>query len=150
MSSGTITLGLIGAGRIGSFHAETIARRLVNAELVAIADPVPGAAEGLAKRLGCANAYENASQPLAQSDLDAVIIATPARFHTNIVVEAMEAGKAVFCEKPMALTIADATRAVEAARAAGMPLQVGGTRGSRSSRRRSRPTTGLSFSIIIT
>jgi myo-inositol 2-dehydrogenase/D-chiro-inositol 1-dehydrogenase len=104
-----VNVGLIGAGRIGSFHGETVARRLVDAELVAIADPAPGAAAGLAGKLG----------------LDAVIIATPARFHTNILVQAAEAGKAIFCEKPMALTLEDADRAIAAAISAGVPLQVG-------------------------
>ena len=54
-----------------------------------------------------------------------MIIATPARFHTNVLVQAAEAGKAIFCEKPMALTLEDADRAIAAARSAGVPLQVG-------------------------
>lgn len=125
MPSRKINIGLIGAGRIGSFHGETVARRLVDAELVAIADPAPGAATNLAERLGVANAYEDVSRLLAQPGLDAVIIATPARFHTNILIQAAEAGKAIFCEKPMALTLEDADRAIAAARTAGVPLQVG-------------------------
>ncbi|MDR3097902.1 MAG: Gfo/Idh/MocA family oxidoreductase [Paraburkholderia sp.] len=120
-----VNIGLIGAGRIGSFHGETVARRLVDANLVAIADPAPGAAEALAARLDVEHAYSDAAQLLAQPGLDAVIVATPARFHTNIVVQAAEAGKAVFCEKPMALTLDEAERAIAAARAANVPLQVG-------------------------
>ena len=53
------------------------------------------------------------------------MIAAPARFHADLVVAAAAAGKAVFCEKPMALTLADADRATDAARAAGVILQVG-------------------------
>ncbi|QGZ59767.1 Gfo/Idh/MocA family oxidoreductase [Paraburkholderia acidiphila] len=120
-----VNIGLIGAGRIGSFHAETVARRLVDANLVAIADPAPGAAARLATRLDVDHAYAEVAQLLAQPDLDAVIVATPARFHTNLVVQAAEAGKAIFCEKPMALTLEDADRAIAAARAAEVPLQVG-------------------------
>lgn len=120
-----VHIGLIGAGRIGSFHGETVARRLVDAELVAIADPAPGAAAGLAEKLDVESAYTDVADFLRHPDLDAVIIATPARFHTNILVQAAEAGKAIFCEKPMALTLEDADRAIAAARAAGVPLQVG-------------------------
>ena len=57
--------------------------------------------------------------------IDAVVIAAPARPHADLVVAAAGAGKAVFCEKPMALTLADADRAIAAAEAAGVALQVG-------------------------
>ncbi|MGV2066549.1 Gfo/Idh/MocA family oxidoreductase [Agrobacterium sp. 22-226-1] len=120
-----VNVGLIGAGRIGSFHGETVARRLVDAELVAIADPALGTAAGLAEKLGVDAAYTDIAALLAHPGLDAVIIATPARFHTNVLVQAAEAGKAIFCEKPMALTLEDADRAIAATRSAGVPLQVG-------------------------
>ncbi|MBN8953594.1 MULTISPECIES: Gfo/Idh/MocA family oxidoreductase [unclassified Rhizobium] len=120
-----VNVGLIGAGRIGSFHGETVARRLVDAELVAIADPASGAAAKLADRLGVDASYTDVTELLAHPGLDAVIIATPARFHTNILVQAAEAGKAIFCEKPMSLTLEDADRAIAAARGAGVTLQVG-------------------------
>lgn len=120
-----VNVGLIGAGRIGSFHGESVARRIKDAELVAIADPAPNAAAQLAAKLDVEHAYTDVAQLLAHPGLDAVIVATPARFHTNVLVQAAEAGKAVFCEKPMALTLEDADRAIAAARAAGVPLQVG-------------------------
>lgn len=121
----TVNVGLIGAGRIGSFHGESVARRLVDAELVAVADPAPGAAAKLAEALGADASYPDVAEMLSHPALDAVIIATPARFHTNILVQAAEAGKAIFCEKPMALTLEDADRGIAAAKAAGVPLQVG-------------------------
>ncbi|AUC13282.1 dehydrogenase (plasmid) [Rhizobium sp. Y9] len=121
----TVNVGLIGAGRIGSFHGESVARRLVDAELVAVADPAPGAAAKLAEGLGTAASYTHVAEMLSHPGLDAVIIATPARFHTDILVQAAEAGKAIFCEKPMALTLEDAARGIAAAKAAGVPLQVG-------------------------
>lgn len=120
-----VSVGLIGAGRIGSFHGETVARRLVGADLVAIADPAPDAAAKLAKNLEVDAAYTDIADLLAHPGLEAVIIATPARFHTNVLVQAAEAGKAIFCEKPMALTLDEADRAIAAAKAAGVPLQVG-------------------------
>ncbi len=120
-----VNLGLIGAGRIGSFHAESVARRLVDANLLSIADPAPGAAEALAAKLGAPNAYTSVAELLANPELDGVIIATPARFHTSVVVEAAKSGKAVFCEKPMALTLEEADLAIAATKAANVPLQVG-------------------------
>ena len=62
---------------------------------------------------------------IADPAVEAVIIATPARFHTNMVELAANAGKAIFCEKPMALTLAEADRAIAAAKSNGVPLQVG-------------------------
>ncbi|OYR17752.1 Gfo/Idh/MocA family oxidoreductase [Brucella grignonensis] len=121
----TVNVGLIGAGRIGSFHGESLAKRIVDAELVAVADPAPSAAAKLADKLGVDASYTDVAEMLAQPGLDAVIIATPARFHTNVLVQAAEAGKAIFCEKPMALTLEDADRGIAAAKAAGVPLQVG-------------------------
>jgi myo-inositol 2-dehydrogenase/D-chiro-inositol 1-dehydrogenase len=120
-----VGVALIGAGRIGTSHAGIVARRLVDADLVAVADPAPGAAEKLARELGCCTATTDVAAILADPAVEAVVIATPARFHTNLVEQAANAGKAVFVEKPMALTIADADRAIAAARASGVPLQVG-------------------------
>jgi len=120
-----LRMALVGSGRMGSFHGETIARRLPHARLVAVADPAPGAADRLAESLGAARAYTDPAQAFADPEIDAVAIAAPARFHADLVVAAATAGKHVFCEKPMALTLADADRAIDAARAAGVVLQVG-------------------------
>ncbi|GAB3042718.1 Gfo/Idh/MocA family oxidoreductase [Sediminivirga luteola] len=119
-----VRLGLIGAGWIGTFHAETIATRIPGAVLTAVADPRPGAAECIAAPFG-ATAHTDAHEILADPAVDGVVIASPAFTHTDLVVAAAEAGKAVFVEKPMALTLADADRAVAAAARAGVPLQVG-------------------------
>lgn len=120
-----VTAGLIGAGRMGSFHAETLARRLPGVRLAAVTDPAPGAARQLADRLGCPQALTDPGRLLADPAIDAVVIATPARTHAGLVEAAARAGKAVYCEKPMALTLADADRAIAAARQARVPLQVG-------------------------
>ena len=110
-----VAVGLIGAGAIGAFHAETLARRLPGARLVGVADPAPGAAERLASSLGAPKATTDPAELLADPAVEAVLIAAPARFHADLVVAAAGAGKAVFCEKPMALTLADADRAIAAA-----------------------------------
>ncbi|QEM80980.1 Gfo/Idh/MocA family oxidoreductase [Halomonas binhaiensis] len=121
----SVNVALIGAGRIGSFHAESVVYRLADANLAAIADPAPGTANQLAEKLGCSFATTDPKTVLSDPDIHAVIIATPARYHSNLVAAAAEAGKAVFCEKPMALTIEEANRAIDAAKSANVPLQVG-------------------------
>jgi myo-inositol 2-dehydrogenase/D-chiro-inositol 1-dehydrogenase len=120
-----VGVALIGSGRMGSFHAETLARRVPGARLVAVADAAPGAAERLVDTVGAGRAYTDAAQLWDDSSVDAVVIATPARTHADLVVAAARAGRGVFCEKPMAVTLDDADRGIEAARAAGVVLQVG-------------------------
>src|SRR4051794_34473897 len=110
---------------MGAYHGATLAQRLPGARLAAVADPAPGAAEKLATALGAASAYTDPGEALADPAVEAVVIAAPARFHADLIVAAAEAGKAVFCEKPAALTLADLDRAIDACRAAGVALQIG-------------------------
>ena len=116
-----LSFGLIGAGWIGSFHAETLARRLPGAHLAAVADPDPAAAE----RLSAPRTYSHPLDLIADRSIDAVAICSPAATHADLVVAATQSGKHVFCEKPMALTLEDADRAIDAANTAGVALQVG-------------------------
>jgi len=120
-----VAIGLIGAGTIGAFHGDSVARRIAGARLTAIADPAPGAAQKLADMVGCEQIFSDPSELITDPDIEAVVIATPARAHADLVVAAASAGKAVFCEKPMAVTLEDADRAIAATRNAGVPLQVG-------------------------
>src|SRR6476619_1669140 len=119
-----VTVGVVGAGRIGTSHAELLARRVPGARLLTVADLRPGAADGLASRLGC-RAVANPAQLFEDADIEAVVIAASSEAHTELIVAATAAGKAVFCEKPMGLTIADVDQAIDAAQAAGVALQVG-------------------------
>ncbi|MGS0685144.1 Gfo/Idh/MocA family oxidoreductase [Nakamurella sp. GG22] len=125
INQGPLRVALIGSGRMGSFHGETLARRLPGVALAAVADPAPGAAERLASSLGAPKFFTDPAGVFADKGIDAVVIAAPARFHADLVVAAAAAGKSVFCEKPMALTLPDADRAIKAARGAGVVLQVG-------------------------
>jgi len=125
MNQKTVRVGLIGAGRMGSFHAENLACRVPGATLAAVADPFPGAAEKLAARLGISKAYSDLHALLQDEEIDAIAIAAPARTHAEWVIAAANAGKHVFCEKPMAVTLEEADRAIAAAKQAGVVLQVG-------------------------
>ncbi len=122
--SGTVGLAILGAGAMGAYHAETAAVRIPGSHLVVVGDPQPGLAERVAAQFGCRATADIASL-LSDEAVDGVIIAAPARFHADLIVAAARAGKAVFCEKPIADTIEDADRAIAAADQAGVPLQVG-------------------------
>jgi len=120
-----VRVALIGSGRMGSFHAGSLTHRIPGVQLVAVADPAPGAAERMAATFGAVSAYTDAAEVFADPRVDAVVIAAPARFHTDLIVAAAEAGKAVFCEKPGALTSSDLDRALAAVQASGVLLQIG-------------------------
>lgn len=124
MTQPPLRFGLIGAGRIGTYHATTLARRLPGAELVMVADPAAGAAERLAAELG-AEATIDPQELIDDPRVEAVAITCASTAHADLVVEAAHAGKAVFVEKPMALTLGDADRAIAACHEAGVVLQVG-------------------------
>ena len=89
-----VRVALIGSGRMGAFHGETLARRIPGARLAAVADPAPGAAERLAAELGADAAYTDPARGVRDPEVDAVVIAAPARFHADLVVAAAAAGKA--------------------------------------------------------
>lgn len=119
-----VRLGLVGAGRIGTSHATLLARQVPGAKLLAVADPRPGAAQALAASMG-GRALTDPAELFADPDIEAVVITAASPAHADLVTAAAAAGKAVFCEKPMGLTIGEIDRGIAAARAAGVPLQVG-------------------------
>ena len=119
-----VRLGLVGAGRIGTSHATLLARHVPGADLLAVADPRPAAAEALAASLGC-RAITDPAELFADPDIEAVVITAASEAHADLIVAATAGGKAVFCEKPMGLTLEEIDRGIDAARAAGVALQVG-------------------------
>src|ERR1051326_7719218 len=120
-----VRVGLIGAGRIGQKHAETVAR-LPTAMLAAVADANEAAAEAAASKAGPEGATATEyRRVLEDPEIDAVLIAAPTDLHGRLIVEAARAGKQIFCEKPIALTVAEADEALAAVRQAGGKLQIG-------------------------
>jgi myo-inositol 2-dehydrogenase / D-chiro-inositol 1-dehydrogenase len=121
-----LNIGLIGAGRMGTFHGETIAKRIPQANLYAVADPVPGAAESFIEKLHInAKAYTDPMELIQDENIDAVVIASPARTHASNVLAAINHGKAVFCEKPMAINMEEANSILEAVEENKSLVQVG-------------------------
>lgn len=97
-----LKIGIIGAGRIGKVHSESIQRYVKNAEVYAIADPyMNDATREWAKEMGIYNVYTDYKKILDDKAIDAVIIASSTDTHSPISIEAIKAGKHIFCEKPI-------------------------------------------------
>jgi myo-inositol 2-dehydrogenase / D-chiro-inositol 1-dehydrogenase len=118
-------VGIIGAGRIGKVHAETLSFRLPNAVPAAITDIDEEAARRLAEACGISRVAASAEEILAASDINAVLICSSTATHADLVIRAAQAGKHIFCEKPIDLRLEKIDRALEAVDRAGVKLQVG-------------------------
>lgn len=123
--SGRLRFGVIGAGRIGPVHAENLAFRVPQAQLVALADLRPEAAHALAIRCNIPRIVSTGEEILADPEIDAVVICSPTDTHADLIVAAAKAGKHIFCEKPISLSLKEIDRALAAVEAAGVKLQVG-------------------------
>jgi myo-inositol 2-dehydrogenase/D-chiro-inositol 1-dehydrogenase len=120
-----VNVGLIGAGRIGRVHGENLARRIPGANLVAVADVIPEAAQKLAADLGIPGVYDNHRWILDDKRIEAVLVCSSTDTHAQMIEEAAAAGKHIFCEKPIALDLGVIDRALAAVERAGVKLQIG-------------------------
>ncbi len=118
----SLKIGVAGVGVMGRNHAR-VAAGMREFQLAAVFDPDAPTAEGVAEVYGAA-AYTSAADFVA-SDLDAAVVATPNRFHADVGVALLEAGVHVLVEKPIAATVADAQRMIDAAKANNRVLMVG-------------------------
>ncbi len=118
-------IGLLGVGEMGRRHGENLRRHVPNGKLVAIADVAHDRARQVAAELEVDHAYGSLDEMLANKEIDAVLIATPDKFHAPAVIAAARAGKHILCEKPLALNLADAKAALDAVAKAGVHLQMG-------------------------
>ncbi len=118
-----VKVGLIGCGNMGSGLAKACSQ-LENASVVGVADLAAEKAEKLAGELN-ARAFDDPEKLLAEDDIDAVIVAVPNFLHAETASAVAESGKHVFCEKPMALTVDDCDKMIQAAKTNGVKLMVG-------------------------
>ncbi len=118
-----LRIGVIGAGRIGRMHAELLAREVSGAALGAVYDPRSPAAHDVAQELGVPVA--SSLEEMLGGDVDAVAICSTADTHVELLIAAAQAGKAVFCEKPVSLELEELDRALGAIDATGVPFQIG-------------------------
>ena len=125
MPKHVLNVGVIGAGRIGRVHAANLATRIPSARVLVVADTVAEAAQRCAHDFGIPNAVADYRAVLEDRDVGAVLICTATNTHAQIIAEAAQAGKQIFCEKPIALDLASIDAALAAVERAGVKLQIG-------------------------
>jgi predicted dehydrogenase len=116
---------LVGAGRAGKVHANSLVAHVPGGELVGVVDSVAEARRDTGDQFGVDARFETLEAALDGLEFDAVVITTPTFTHNPLAVAAAEAGKHVFLEKPMALSIAECDEIIEAAERNGVLLQIG-------------------------
>jgi myo-inositol 2-dehydrogenase/D-chiro-inositol 1-dehydrogenase len=119
-TTSTVGVGVIGVGRIGRMHADLLARQIPGAALAAVHDADPAAARAVA-----APAFDGVDELLADPSVDAVAICSSTETHADLIVAAARAGKAIFCEKPISLDLAEVDRALGVVAQCGVPFQIG-------------------------
>jgi myo-inositol 2-dehydrogenase/D-chiro-inositol 1-dehydrogenase len=117
----SVRVGIIGAGRIGAIHAENLRRHSDVSEIV-VTDAIPSQSRQVAT--SCGGETARGPDELLAS-VDAVVICTPADMHVDLIELAVRNGVPALCEKPIAMNLADADRAVVAVSQADVPVQIG-------------------------
>lgn len=118
-------VGLLGIGEMGRCHVANLRRLVPNAHLIAVADVNAAHAARIASEFEIAYSYGSLEAMVERKDIDAIVIATPDKFHARGIQIAAAAGKDILCEKPLATSLEDARAAIAAADAAGVRLQIG-------------------------
>ncbi|WP_086692861.1 Gfo/Idh/MocA family protein [Streptomyces recifensis] len=115
-------IGILGLGRIGAFHAATLSALDAVTSLV-VADPVADAAKAAAERYGAQ--VTDSPEALLAAGVDGLVIAAATDAHPALIRAGVAAGVPVFCEKPVARTIAEGVAVLDSVRDSGVPIQIG-------------------------
>ena len=118
-------VGVVGVGEMGKRHAENLRRLVPEAQLVAVADAVAPRAKQVAEELEIEHSFGSLEEMVERKDIDAVLIATPDKFHAQGIRIAAAARKDILCEKPIATDLGDAHAAVQEVVQRGVRLQIG-------------------------
>ncbi len=124
-SQSNINLGVIGVGRIGRLHAGNLVGRIPEAKVLAVADVRLEAAQQCAAELGIGEAVQDHGAIMDNKDIEAVVVCSSTDTHSQMIEEAAQAGKHIFCEKPIDFDLARIDRALAAVEEAGVKLQIG-------------------------
>ena len=119
-------VGVLGVGEMGRRHAENIRRLVPEARLVAVADVAAGRAKQAVDELEIERSFSSLEEMLECKELDALVIATPDKFHAKAIEVAAAAGKDILCEKPLAINRADAHSALRAVANAAYQANING------------------------
>jgi inositol 2-dehydrogenase len=118
-------VGVLGVGEMGKRHAENLRRLVPEAKLVAVADVAWQRARQVADELEIEHSFGSLDELVQRKDIEAVLIATPDKFHAQGVRTAAAAGKHILCEKPVAVTLEDAEAALREVERTKVQLQIG-------------------------
>ncbi len=121
-----LNIGIIGAGRIGKVHLQSIYYHVKNARVTAVADPYMNAeTEAFVRAMGVENIYTDYKKILEDKAIEAVLICSSTDTHASISIEAIEAGKHIFCEKPVDQTVEKILAVKKALEGKNLKFQVG-------------------------
>lgn len=125
MNKKLLGVGLIGAGRAGMIHALNYKNKISEAYMAAVADVSEEAAKAAASELGITKYYTDYKDLIKDNGVEAVIVVAPTIFHKQIVIDCANAGKDIFCEKPMAMTTEECDEMISACNKNKVKLQIG-------------------------
>lgn len=120
-----LNIALVGTGRMGIAYARYLAARVPGATLYAVADIRADVAEAVRAEFGATRGCADYRDLLADQNVDAIVVMTPTKLHKDVVIAAARAGKAIFCEKPLSLSLADAEAMKAAVEQSGVFFQLG-------------------------
>ncbi len=120
-----LNIGVVGLGRLGNLYARYFQGRISNATLVAVSDIAENVAESFAKEFSVPRWYKHYQELIADEEVDAVVIVTPTSLHKDVSIEAAGAGKAVFCEKPLSISMEESLAIKKAVEQTGIFFHLG-------------------------
>jgi inositol 2-dehydrogenase len=118
-------VGVVGVGTLGKRHADNLRHSVPGVQLVAVSDSDAKRASQVASELEIEHSYGSIEALVERDDVQAVVVASPSKYHASGIRVAAESGKDVFCEKPLALALDEADEALNAVAKAGVRLQIG-------------------------
>src|SRR5690348_3415459 len=121
----TLRCRVVGAVRAGLLHARALLGHISGAQLASVCDAHEAALRSVSQELGVRQIYTDYREAVTQRDIDAVVVVTPTFLHSQVACAAAAAGKHVFLEKPMAVTVDECRGIVEATSKASVVLQIG-------------------------
>jgi scyllo-inositol 2-dehydrogenase (NAD+) len=124
-SRAKLNVGLIGLGRLGRVYARHLATRIACTRLAAVEDVSQAAVDEVAREFDVPGRYANVGDVLTDKAVDAIVIVTPTATHAEVTKAAAAAGKPIFCEKPLSITLNEAVSMRKAVKESGVFFQLG-------------------------